>query len=282
MTTFRYAALVVASLALGVGGASAADLGSLRTMRPQPDASGTYVVTVTANGQFMPRYPGSDKLTGVVYPSVNIRRAEEPARYAAPDDGFSISVLDDIPNLRFGPVVRVQAGRYLSDDRSLFGLRKLNWSIEPGGFVEYFPVSFIRTRLELRYSTNGVEGFVGNAGVDFIAPLGRFTFSVGPRVNFADATYMRGYFGVRPIESLINGRLPAYRPGAGLVSAGVLGAVTYKWNETWATTGYVGYNRLVDDASRSPIPRFIGSRDQITIGASVSYSFNFTPGPNTF
>ncbi len=277
MTFFKAAALLVASLVAGAGSAGAADLGSLRTMRPVADASGTYVVTLTANGQFLPRFPGSDKLTGVVYPSVNIRRIEEPARFAAPDDGFSISVLDDNPDVRFGPVIRVQAGRYLSDDRRLLGLRKLNWSVEPGAFFEYFPVSFIRTRVELRYSLNGVEGLVGNAGIDFILPFQRFTFSLGPRINFADATYMRGYFGVRPSEAVINGLLPAYRPGAGIVSTGLLGAVSYKWNETYMTTAYVGYNRLIDEAGRSPIPRRLGSRDQLTFGASLSYSFNYTP-----
>lgn len=245
-------------------------------MRPTPDASGTYVVTITGNGQFVPRYPGSKDLAGFYYPSVNIRRIEEPARFAAPDDGFSISVLDDEPSVRFGPVVRVQSGRYLSDDRRLFGLQKLNFSAEPGVFLEYFPVSFIRARVELRYSLNGVEGLVGNAGIDFIAPYERFTFSLGPRIAFADANYMRDYFGVRPFESALNGRLAAYRPGASLVSAGLLGSATYKWNDTWSTTGYAGYNRLVDDAARSPIVRVIGSRDQFTVGASVSYSFNYS------
>jgi outer membrane scaffolding protein for murein synthesis (MipA/OmpV family) len=144
-------------------------------------------------------------------------------------------------------------------------------------FVEYFPASFIRARLELRYSVNGVEGLVGNAGIDFIAPYDRFTFSVGPRINFADANYVRGYFGVRPGEAALNRLLPAYRPGAGIVSAGVLGAVTYRWNETWSTTGYVGYNRLVDDAARSPIPRIIGSRDQLTSAPPSPIHFNLTP-----
>ncbi len=273
---FSFAALASASLALGSATVSAADLGSIRTMRPTSDASGVYVVTLTGNGQFVPRFPGSNDLTGFYYPSVNIRRIEEPARFAAPDDGFSISVLDDEPSVRVGPVVRVQSGRYLSDDRRLFGLQKLNFSAEPGVFLEYFPVSFIRARVELRYSLNGVEGLVGNAGIDFIAPYDRFTFSLGPRITFADANYMRDYFGVRPFEAALNGRLPAYHPGAGLMSAGVMGSATYKWNETWSTTGYAGYNRLVDDAARSPIPRIIGSRDQLTIGASVSYSFNYS------
>jgi outer membrane protein len=275
---FRFAALLLAPLALCPLAAKSADLGSLRTMRPSTaGSSDTYVVTLTANGQFTPRFPGSDKLSGIVYPSVNIRRADEPPRFAAPDDGFSISVYDEIPELRFGPVARAQMGRYLADDRRLFGLRKVDWSVEPGVFVEYFPVSFIRARVELRYALNGAEGIVGNAGIDFIAPVERFTFSVGPRIGFGDANYVRRYFGVRPFEAALNGLLPAYRPGADLTSVGVLGAVSYKWNETWSTTAYGGYNRLIGDAGRSPITRVIGSKDQLTFGASVSYSFNFTP-----
>lgn len=276
--TFRFAALFAAPLALWSTFVSAADLGNLRTLRsPIMAQSETYIVTVTANGQIIPQYPGARDFTGVFYPSVNIRRADEAPRFAAPDDGFSISLYDEIPELRFGPVVRVQGGRYYSDDRRLVGLRKINWSVEPGFFVEYFPVSFIRARVELRYALNGAEGLVGNAGIDFIAPVDRFTFSIGPRLSFGDANYVRRYFGVTPAEAAANVIIPsAYRPGADVTMAGVLGAVTYQWNETWATTGYVGYNRLIGDAGRSPIPRLIGSRDQWTFGASVSYSFNWT------
>ena len=276
--TFRFAALVAAPLAICSAQASAADLGNFRTLRsPIMAQSDTYVVTVTANGQIVPRFPGSDKFTGFVYPSINIRRADEPPRFAAPDDGFSISLYDEIPELRFGPVVRGQGGRYYSDDRRLVGLRKINWSVEPGFFVEYFPVSFIRARVEVRYALNGAEGLVGNAGIDFIAPIDRWTLSVGPRLGFGDANYVRRYFGVTPAEAAANVIIPAaYRPGADVTMAGVLGAATYKWNETWATTGYVGYNRLIGEAGRSPIPRLIGSRDQWTFGASVSYSFNWT------
>jgi outer membrane protein len=276
--TFRFAALFAVPLALCPALASAADLGSFRTLRsPMMAESETYVVTVTANGQVMPRFPGSDKLTGIPYPSLNIRRAGEPPRFAAPDDGFSISLYEEIPELRFGPVVRVQGGRYYSDDRRLVGLRKINWSVEPGVFVEYFPVSFIRARAELRYALNGAEGLVGNAGVDFIKSIDRFTFSVGPRLGFGDANYLRRYFGVTPPEAAANVIIPsAYRPGADVTMAGVLGAVSYQWNETWGTTVYAGYNRLIGDAGRSPIPRLIGSQDQWTFGGSVSYSFNWT------
>ncbi len=253
----------------------AADL--MRDYAPPPrGTSDTYIVTLTANGQFKPSFPGSDKLTGFGYPAVSFRRSDEPPRFAAPDDGLSVSFLDT-PNFRIGPVARFESGRYLQDDRRLFGLRKIPWDVEPGAFIEYWPVSFLRARVELRHGTRDGIGFVGNAGIDAVGRFGKFTLSLGPRITFADDDYVRTYYGVKPFEAALNGRLTPYRPNGGLTSAGVLGAVTYTWNETWATTGYVGYNRLVSDAGDSPIVRRYGSENQLTIGASISYSFNFNP-----
>ena len=48
-------------------------------------------------------------------------------------------------------------------------------------------------------------------------------------------------------------------------------------SEQWATTVYAGYDRLVGDAGDSPITRRLGSQDQFTVGARLSYSFAITP-----
>lgn len=254
----------------------AADLNWHEYTPPARGTSDTYIVTLTGNGQFKPSFPGSNKLTGMGYPALSFRRSDEPARFTAPDDGISISFLDT-PSVRIGPVVRLESGRYLQDDRRLFGLRKVPWDAEVGAFIEYWPLSFIRARVELRHGTRDGIGFVGNAGIDAVKTYNKFTFSLGPRVTFADDDYVRVYYGVKPFEAALNGRLTPYRPGGGVTSVGALGAVTYAWNETWATTGYVGYNRLVGDAGDSPIVRRFGSENQFTVGASLSYSFSFNP-----
>ena len=65
-------AALLASLAIGPSLGLAADL------RPDDNAplprgsSDTYIVTLTANGQFQPSFPGSDKLTGMVYPAISL------------------------------------------------------------------------------------------------------------------------------------------------------------------------------------------------------------------
>ena len=274
--TLRSAALALAVIGATAAGARAADYPTRPYAPPPTGVSDTYIVTITANGVLQPTFPGSDELTGVVYPSLSFRRSDEPARFTAPDDGISISVLDN-PSFRVGPVFRYQAGRYLEDDRRLFGLRKLNFDIESGAFIEYWPVSFLRVRLEARHGFQRSSGFVGNFGVDVVYPYQKFTFSLGPRLSFGDVDYVRRYFGVTPAEAALSGRFGPFRPNGGITGVGGLGAITYQWNETWATTGYAKYERLVDDAGDSPIVRRIGSADQFTFGLKVNYSFNFKP-----
>lgn len=275
--TFRTAVLASALVFSSFLPATGQEESMMQRYRPAPKGtSDTYIVTLTGNALAGPSYPGADKATGAFYPSLSYRRSDEPLRFSAPDDGISFSIVDD-PSVRFGPVFRFQSGRYLQEDRQLFGLRKRDFDVESGLFVEYWPLTFIRARLELRHGFRDDSGFAGNVGVDVVQPFGRFVFSAGPRVYFGDQRYVDRYFGVRPFEAAINGRVTPFYPEAGVTGVGGVGAVTYTWNETWATTGYVSYNRLVRDAADSPIVTKLGSVDQITVGAKLSYSFNFTP-----
>lgn len=278
MVGFRFCAIAAAFALWAVMPAQAQESeGMLSRYRPPPKGtSDTYVVTLSGNGVLLPSFPGSDRATAAFYPSLTYRRSDEPERFAAPDDGISISVFDD-PSFRFGPVARFQSGRYLADDRQLYGLRKLNFDFEPGLFLEYWPLTFIRARVEVRHGLRDDAGFVGDVGVDYVQPVGPLVFSLGPRLKLSDTEYANRYFGVSLAEAVTNGRLYPYRAHGGLNSVGLLGAVTYRWNETWATTGYVGYDRLVNEIADSPIVTRIGSRDQLTLGAKLSYSFNFTP-----
>jgi len=113
-----------------------------------------WVVTLKGNVRVGPSYPGSDDFNVVGFPSVSVRRAGTVERFSAPDDGLSLSFVDESA-LRIGAVGRFQGGRYLQDDRRLFGLRKIDWAVEPGVFVEYWPLEFLRARAELRHGING-------------------------------------------------------------------------------------------------------------------------------
>jgi outer membrane protein len=262
-------------LVAGAEPSRAADLpyGAQRAAPVAPYAVLTgWIVTVTGNALITPSYPGSDEWSLVGYPSLSFRRAGERKRFGTPDDGLSISFYDT-PALRLGVVGRYRGGRYLASDRRLFGLDDVRWAIEPGVFAEYWPFDFLRTRIELRHGIHGHDGFVADLGADVVQRFGALTFSVGPRLSLGDREFARTYFGVTPTESALNGLLPAYRPSGGVTSVGALTALSVDWSERWSTTVSVSYDRLVSDAAKSPIVTQIGSKDQFTFGASLSYSF---------
>jgi outer membrane scaffolding protein for murein synthesis (MipA/OmpV family) len=253
--------------------AQAADL----TARPVPafveQVPAQWIVTASVNIQAMPQYPGAKDYTAVFYPSGDIRRVGEPKRFSAPDDGISFALYDS-PNLRIGPTARILTGRYYGDNRkALFGFRDVQWSVEPGAFIEYWPIPEIRARGELRHGVGGHHGIVGSLAIDYVRPVDRFVFSFGPRFNFGDESFARRYFGVQPYEAALNGFVTAYRPD-NYVTVGALAAITYTFNEQWAVTGYGSYNRIVGDSGDSPLVRGrFGTPDQFIFGTRIDYSF---------
>lgn len=244
---------------------------------PEPvQASSGWIVTVKGNLRVGPSYPGSDEFSFIGYPSLSFRRAGTVERFSAPDDGLSFSFLEDSA-IRVGVVGRFVGGRYLQDNRELFGLEKIDWAVEPGVFVEYWPLEFLRARAEIRRGFGGHEGFVADFGLDAVQRFGAFTVSVGPRLALGDGEFTRTYFGVTPVEAALNGRVTPYRPSGGITSVGATGAVSYDWSQQWSTTAFVTYKHLVGDAADSPIVEQFGSEHQVGVGLTVSYSFGFTP-----
>ncbi|MCJ2069511.1 MipA/OmpV family protein [Methylobacterium sp. J-030] len=262
--------------ACGPAATHAADLGAVMP-RPLPTFAqvdpSTWIVTLSGSLQITPRYPGSNTYTAVGYPSIDIRRVGEPRRFSAPDDGFSLSLYDD-PVFRIGPTARVVPGRYYGDDRRhLLGIRDARFAVEPGAFAEFYPVSFIRTRAEIRQGVYGHHGTVGSLAADYLIPTEKLLFSIGPRFNIGDASFARKYFGVSPAEAALNGRVTPYDPRS-FYSAGVLGAVTYTQSETWAYTAYAGYTRILGASGASPLVRRpFGSPDQLLFGIKIDYAF---------
>jgi outer membrane protein len=277
--TLRFSTLLGAGTLFVVCGTAAPHAADLSAVLPRPvptftqvDPS-TWVVTVSGSLQVVPRYPGASDYTAVGYPSLDIRRLGEPRHFSAPDDGFSLSLYDD-PVFRIGPTARIVPGRYYGDDRRhLFGFRDARFAIEPGVFAEFYPVSFIRTRVEARQGVYGHHGTVGSVAADYLIPTEKLLFSIGPRFNIGDASFARKYFGVSPAEAALNGRVTPYDPRS-FYSAGVLGAVTYTQNEAWAYTAYAGYTRVLGASGDSPLVRRpFGSPDQFQFGVKLDYSF---------
>lgn len=237
----------------------------------------TWEITLSGTIQAIPRYPGASDYTIVGYPGGDIRRVGEPRRFSAPDDNFSFTLYDS-DAFRIGPTARFVPGRYYGDDRAhLYGFRDARFALEPGLFVEVYPVRSVRLRGEIRQGVYGHHGTVGTVAADYLMPFDRWLFSVGPRFNIGDASFAQKYFGVSPIEAAVNGHVTAYNPGS-FYSAGLLGAVTFRQDDTWSYTAFGGYSRILGASGESPlVDRPYGNPDQFTLGLRVDYTFRTKP-----
>ena len=261
-------------LVVAAAASRAADLGASTLAPPAPASTDGWIITLRGNVSWSSNWTGSKSYGVEAYPDeISFRRANEPATWGAPDDGFGFPVYQT-PYFNVGPVARYDSGRYRNDDNKLFGIRDVRWTVEPGGYVEFWPLpDTLRAHLELRHGLDSRDGFVADAAVDYLVHLGQATFALGPRLTLGDQDFMRRDFGVSVTDARQNGIVTPFKPMGGVASAGLASSVTYDISQTWSTTVYGGYERLLGDAAKSPLVRKLGSPDQFKAGLTVSYSF---------
>jgi outer membrane scaffolding protein for murein synthesis (MipA/OmpV family) len=80
---------------------------------------------------------------------------------------------------------------------------------------------------------------------------------------------MKAYFGVSPRET-VGTQLTAFTPGGGLKNASFGATSTWLISDRWIFLIDAAYERLLDDAARSPVTE---SRAQFTLGIDLIYRF---------
>lgn len=249
-----------------IGVAAATTVGSAAEAQDNRDIR----VRVGLGAELRPKYVGADDTSVSPLVHVNIARGTRQFAFGAPDDSLGIA-LTSADGFSFGAAGNIEGRRKASDvDAPVESIKR---TFEAGAFVQYEWRDSLRVRAELLKGINGHNGVVGTISADKIWREGdHYVFSLGPRVLFSDARYQRAYFGVSPAVSLATG-LPAFRPGSGVYAVAVASGITYSLNERWGLFGFARYERLVGDAAKSPITREFGSRNQLSGGIGLNYTF---------
>ena len=256
--------------------ANAADL-----TPPAPAPSPGWVVTVGLGPDFFTSFPGAKSVS--IWPTgyLTYHRPGEPEPFISPDDGFGIALLD-LPWIKAGPVARFISQRTLSggfgvlgNNDSFYGLHNIGFTAELGGFLELWPTSFFRARLEARQGVSGAQGFDGNVELDLVGRYDAFTAAIGPRFRLGDDQFVGAYFSVSPFEAFLNPNLYPYQAVGGLVSVGGAGSIKYQFSPEWSVTAFGTASRFVGSAGGSPIPNRVGSLIEFSAGAVLAYTFNF-------
>lgn len=257
--------------ALNCAAAIAACLGFAVPAAAEP--SGT-ILTIGGFGGYAPEYEGAKDYQATFRPSFSWHKAGDRVWLSLPNDGANFALIQG-DNYRAGITGNIRFQRHAEDFRPL-GFKTVGdkeVSIEAGGFAEYWPVPFLRTRAELRYAFVGAEGLIGDLSADLVLrPMDRWTLTAGPRVSFADSTFMDSYYSVTASQAVVAG-LSAFKAEAGVRAYGIGASAHYQLTENITTIGYVEYEKLTGDASSSPLVSQRGSDDQVTVGLGLKYSF---------
>jgi len=227
-------------------------------------------VRVGLGAQLRPDYIGADSMSLAPFGRIDIAHGTDPFKFKAPDYSFGLAVVSS-GGFSLGPAVNYVGARKNSDVGVPVG--RVPATIEAGAFASYQLGDSIYLRAEALKGLGGHEGIAGAVGADRIWRDGdRYVFSVGPRILFSDSRYQRAYFGVTPAAALASG-LPAYRPGGGIHGVAAATSISYQFDPRWGLFGYGRYEYLVGDAAKSPIVRELGSRNQLSAGLGLSYTF---------
>jgi MipA family protein len=226
-------------------------------------------IRVGAGAQLRPQYPGAD--TSKIGPlfSISFAHGSDPFKYKSPDASSAITLVTS-HGFSFGPAANLVGARRNATVGAPVG--RVPATIEAGAFAGYRFGSY-RLRGEVLKGLGGHNGVRAQIGVDRVWRDGdRYVLSVGPRLLIADGRYQRAYFGVTPAASLASG-VPVFTPRGGIYGIAAASGLAVQLNSRWGLYGYARYERLVRDAAKSPIVRRFGSRDQLSGGIGLSYTF---------
>lgn len=219
-----------------------------------------------------PAYPGASGTSLSVFPVINVWRENEPFPVETPDEAKGLKLVGLRKSIAAGIALGI-APRRNADDAPP-GLEPIGFGMEAGLYVEGYATPHLRLRAEARQGIGGHGALTGDLALDLVlrGKNDRQLLTIGPRARFASGKYNRRFFGIDP-EAAVRSGISEYRPGGGLYAIGAVAGAYQPLGKRWGLFGFVGYDRLQDDAARSPIVSQHGDRDQLSAGLALTYVF---------
>ena len=211
-----------------------------------------------------PRYEGADEYRLQPFPVVD---AQYGLFFARSGDGLGLNIWQS-PQLTIGAGVNMMQGYSESDVPE--GIGKLSDTLGARIFASTNAWGAIFTVSATQAISKSERGLVANARVSYPYSISeRFKVIPSVSVNWANAKYMKSYFGIDAQQAGRSG-LSEYRPSAGFKDVSLRVGFTYDLTKTWSLTGAAGVSRLMGDAADSPLVR----RKSQALGAlGVAYRF---------
>lgn len=216
-----------------------------------------------------PAYPGANNEHGYIYPFGNVIYKNEWFFRTDSIPGASIRGLGAYLYHQNGWELTLSLApsleeREASDDPRFHNLGDVGPTVR-GAFAASYQHDWwkISTAITRDLSESKKEGVTG--GMDFTATYNyspSLSFRAGPGFTYANAEYMRTFYGVSNAQSQASG-LPVYNADGGVSNVHIGAGVNYHFGGKWDLGTFVTQSRLTGDAANSPI---IETRNQTNVG----------------
>jgi outer membrane scaffolding protein for murein synthesis (MipA/OmpV family) len=226
---------------------------------------------IALRGWVSPTYEGGKHFGLFPGGSLAVTRPSDFDSFAAPDDAASFALFDT-RHFSAGIAAAVRENRYNNDE--LTGMRSIGWSIQGGGYLNYWPTPWLRLHIEGLKGLTTQYGVLINTSADAITQQGRWRLSAGPRFSWGDGAWNNRYFGVTAAEALASPYIASpYTAKAGAHFVGLEGSGEYKLTRGWRLTLDARYHHLLSDDANSPLVKQLGTADQFQGSAGFRVMF---------
>lgn len=218
----------------------------------------------------VPDYEGSDDYEAVPVPYVHWQGEH---RYF---DLIGLTAKGNVLDseiIEFGPRLRIRPERDDVHNNRVDRLQSTDAAVELGAFVG---LKYERWGAEAWFSQDVADSYNGQlAGFigDYTWPINQtWVLKTALTTTYASGRFMETYFGVDSANAQRSG-LREYEADAGFKDVGGDLVLSYAGWQHWGLTGFLSYDRLLNDAEDSPITK-VGSANQFFVGALLSYRFD--------
>jgi MipA family protein len=229
--------------------------------RPEQDIVAAGVLYFDA-----PQFAGSDQKRVIIVPSGTVFLTN--GWFADVVNGIGRNFSTDA-RFEYGPRASFGVGREETD--AIRGLGKIKNALDLGGFANWNVTERFQMQSSLRYGSGyDRDGLLVDVGAAYdVVRFGPASLTVDTSVSFANASYMRSFYGVSAGQSIASGIEP-YRPGAGRQwsTAGI--SLTTPLHAKVLAVVSLEYAHLVGPAASSPYVRRITAP---SLEATIVYGF---------
>lgn len=235
----------------------------LQSVSPGKDAGRLGIAAVSAS-----QYQGSDQRSGMLVPLLEYQSGNGWFAGFGNGVGYNFSQSQD---LQYGVRVTADFGRSESRSNALNGMGDVDAKALWGAFANLFLSREVALNASVRYGAGAdSQGTQMDLGVNYSTELApQWRMRMGLAATYANASYMRSYFGVTPAQSVSTGYL-SYAPDGGVRDARANLFLMHQINARTYITAGLSASALDDAAKNSPL-----TRQSSTVTAVIATSYTF-------